>query len=81
MQSFKMTSRIKLVFLKLSFSFWFLKLPILSLHNKTAACKYTLDGYDIMGFNQNLDGNNEWDFYFRHRTVALYICDMKKGTC
>ena len=67
-----MTSRIKLVFLKPSFSFWFLKLPILSLHNKTAGCKYTLDGYDIMAFNQNLDGKNEWDFYFRHRTVALY---------
>ena len=33
---------------------------------------YNLDGYDIMAFNQNLYDKNEWDFYFRNHTVALY---------
>ena len=41
-------------------------------HNITAQGKYTLDGYDIIAFNQNLYGENEWDLYFRNHTVALY---------
>ena len=27
-----------------------------------------MDGYDIMAFNQNLYGEDEWDFLFRSRT-------------
>ena len=30
-----------------------------------ACCIYTLDVYDIMAFNQNLYGENDWDFYSR----------------
>ena len=33
-------------------------------HHVTAGGEYTLDGYEIMAFNQNLYGENEWDFYF-----------------
>ena len=42
------------------------------IHNLTAHGTYNLDGYDIKAIDQNLEGENEWDFYFRNHTVALY---------
>jgi hypothetical protein len=43
-----------------------------SIHKITARSTYTLDGYDIMVFNQNLYGEYEGDFYLQNQNVVLY---------
>ena len=39
----------------------------------TSRGKYNLDGYDTMAFNQNLYGENEWDFYSWNHTALRSI--------
>ena len=46
-------------------------------HNITARGKYTLDGYDIMSFNQNLYGENVLYFYLRNHTQYVVTSHRK----
>ena len=49
---------------------WLLQEQKRSIHNVMARCTYHFDGYDIKAINQNLDGENDWEFYFRNQSVA-----------
>ena len=42
--------------------------------------KYTLDGYNIIAFNQNLCGENASDLYFWNNTVTEYLCYSSGGS-
>ena len=73
MSYFSMKSRLKHVFLK-QFDF---KRTCGSyrctFHILIASGKSTLDGYDIMANNQNVDTEYKWDFHLQNYTVKLYV--------
>ena len=52
------------------FNLRLLQEPVPLFHNITARGKYTLDGYDMVAYNQNLYEEYHWDVHFRNCNVS-----------